>query len=364
MSQLGSVVQRLVSGRAHFERMRVQQPFAGRSRLAIDLDECRDFGSNPGGLRMFMHVPSGLPPEAPLVVVLHGCGQTAADYVAGADWLALADAHRFAVLAPEQQSANNPKTCFNWFQRGDTTRDAGEAGSIRQMIAKAIADHHLDRRRVFVTGLSAGGAMAATMLALYPDVFAAGAIVAGLPFRAAQTVPEAFEAMFQGRSKPASALGDLVRAEASAPGGWPRVAIWHGDADATVVPGNADELVKQWTNLHGLPPDAPSVSAGPGVRHRRWTKGGNVVVEDVRLAGVAHGTPVAGTPSVGPQTYMLDVGVPSSEHIARFFGLIPGAAPIEMRRRANARPSRSGTIGIKPSDYVEKVLRAVGLPRR
>ena len=111
------------------------------------------------------------------------------------------------LLLPEQTQANNPKTCFNWFLPGDTARDRGEALSIRQMIEKTIGAHGIDRSRVFVTGLSAGGAMTAAMLATYPEVFAAGAIIAGLPYGTAGNAQQAFESMFQGRSHTAPRLG-------------------------------------------------------------------------------------------------------------------------------------------------------------
>jgi poly(hydroxyalkanoate) depolymerase family esterase len=116
-----------------------------------------------------------------LVVALHGCTQTAADYDHGSGWTRLADRYGFAVLFPEQQRANNPNNCFNWFLPSDTRRSHGEAFSIRQMIERVITDHGVDRRRVFVVGLSAGGAMTSAMLATYPDLFAGGAIIAGLP---------------------------------------------------------------------------------------------------------------------------------------------------------------------------------------
>ncbi len=160
-----------------------------------------DFGSNPGNLRMLSYVPQGLPKGRPLVIALHGCTQTAAVYDYGSGWSNLADRHGFAVLFPEQQRANNPNNCFNWFLASDTRRDQGEALSIRQMIECLIQDYGVDRSRIFVVGLSAGGAMAAAMLAAYPDVFAGGAIIAGLPHGAATNVQEAFEAM-AGRENP------------------------------------------------------------------------------------------------------------------------------------------------------------------
>src|SRR4029078_2311652 len=157
------------------------------------LIEIAKVGSNPGNLRLHAYVPNVVGPSPPLVVALHGCTQTADSYDQGTGWSDLADRLGFILVFPEQQPANNPKNCFSWFLPGDTTRDSGEALSIRQMIAKALAEFEVDRSRIFVTGLSAGGAMASVMLATYPEIFAGGAIVAGLPYGSASSVQEAFE---------------------------------------------------------------------------------------------------------------------------------------------------------------------------
>src|SRR5207237_4224060 len=122
-----------------------------------------------------------------------------------------------------------------------------------QMIEQPVVDYGINRRRVSVTGLSAGGAMASNMLACYPEVFAGGAIVAGLPYGAATNVQQAFESMFQSPARSAREWGDLVRGAAPHDGPWPRVSVWHGNADKTVIPSNADEILKQWTEVHGLP---------------------------------------------------------------------------------------------------------------
>src|SRR6185503_4009237 len=163
------------------ERGRARGAGHGSTRLR----EILDFGSNPGNLRMFGYRPSNLADSPALVVVLHGCTQSAAGYDLGAGWSTLADRYGFVLLFPEQQRSNNPNGCFNWFQPAHSQRGKGEPLSIRQMIEKSVVDHRIDRRRVFVTGLSAGGAMTSNMLACYPEVFAAGAIVAGLPYGAA-----------------------------------------------------------------------------------------------------------------------------------------------------------------------------------
>ncbi len=186
------------------------------------------------------------------MVVLHGCTQTAAGYDRGAGWSTLAERFGFALLLPEQQRSNNPNGCFNWFQTGDIERGHGEALSIRQMVAKMVSDHGIDPARVFVTGLSAGGAMTSVMLATYPDVFAGGAIIAGLPYGAANNVQQAFENMFKCPPRPARVWGDLVRAASPHNGAWPRDVSLARRADATVIPSNAIEIVKQWTDVHGL----------------------------------------------------------------------------------------------------------------
>ena len=161
-----------------------------QDRTSVDrLSDLPAFGANPGALQARIYVPEALADNASLVVVLHGCTQTAAAYDLGSGWSRLADELGFALLFPQQQRSNNPNLCFNWFEPGDARRGAGEVHSIRQMIEAVVTGHGLDRRRVFITGLSAGGAMAAAMLASYPEVFAGGAIIAGLPFGAANTVP-------------------------------------------------------------------------------------------------------------------------------------------------------------------------------
>ena len=315
------------------------------------LDETLSFGSNPGQLRMFSYMPLPAAELSALVVVLHGCGQTAAGYDHGAGWSTLADRYGFALLMPEQQRSNNPNRCFNWFQPEDTQRGRGEAASIRQMVETMVRENGIDPRRVFVTGLSAGGAMTSVMLACYPETFAAGAIIAGSPYGAASNVQQAFKSMFRCPSRPARDWGDLVREAAPGyEGAWPRVSVWHGNADKTVIPTNARETIKQWTDVHGLssaPSQEGSVEDYP--RHVWLNDAGDELVESYTITHMAHGTPLATGEAdfecgaVGP--FLLEVGISSSFHIAKFFGLtLNGARPI-------ASPTRHSAI-YEPSELM------------
>jgi poly(hydroxyalkanoate) depolymerase family esterase len=321
--------------------------------------EIHDFGANPGNLRMLEYVPANLAPGPALVVVLHGCTQTAAGYDHGAGWSTMADRHGFALLFPEQKRENNPNSSFNWFEPRDTGRDLGEALSIRRMVERMVAEHGIDRGRIFVTGLSAGGAMASALLASYPDLFAGGAIVAGLPYGAAANVQEAFDCMFKGCSRPARAWGDRVRAASPHRGPWPKISVWHGTADRTVVPANAAEIVKQWTDVHGLASTPDAETRGPGFTRKVWRDPtGRELVESFTIANMAHGTPLATGEGEGccgaAGPFLLEVGVSSTHHIAAFFGLTGSKVeqPAEPAARVAPEPApraaREPTIEIAP----------------
>ncbi|MBK8176537.1 MAG: PHB depolymerase family esterase [Rhodospirillales bacterium] len=295
------------------------------------LTEVTDFGSNPGNLKMLAYVPESLGATPALVVVLHGCTQTATSYDTGTGWSTLAERYGFALLLPEQRRTNNPMRCFNWFRTDDNARDSGEALSIRQMIDEMAARHGIDHSRVFVTGLSAGGAMTSVMLATYPEVFAGGAVIAGVPYRSASGLQEAFEVIFQGPTRPAQDWGDLVRAASLHQGPWPKIAVWHGDADSTVKPSNAAESVKQWLDVHGLAATEPEVERTQRFVRSVWKdESGAARVESVVVAGMAHGAPIDpsgedGCGVAGP--FIVDAGVSSSLMIARSWGLIGERRP-------------------------------------
>jgi poly(hydroxyalkanoate) depolymerase family esterase len=274
---------------------------------------------------MFAYAPQHLPPNAPLVIALHGCTQTADEYDHGTGWSSLADNFGFAVVYPQQQPANNPKNCFSWFLQGDIVRGHGEALSIREMVEHAIATFAIDRRKIFVTGLSAGGAMASVMLATYPEVFAGGAIIAGLPYGCASNVQQAFEAMFTNQGCAAQVLGDRVRAASRHRGPWPKISVWHGTGDPIVKPSNSEDIIRQWANAHGLL-DSPSYQELIGSHTLRiWSDAnGKALIEAFSISNMAHGVPLAttGRQSCGTAgAFFLDVGISSTHHIARFWRL-------------------------------------------
>jgi poly(hydroxyalkanoate) depolymerase family esterase len=337
----------------HFPKLNAFNGLAGigRSISHSPLVEINEFGSNPGALRMFSFVPEHLSPAPALVVVLHGCGQTAAGYDLGTGWSTLAERYGFALLMPEQQASNNANTCFNWFNPEDISRDGGEAGSIRQMIARMVGDHKIDSRRVYVTGLSAGGAMTSVMLATYPEVFAGGAVIAGLPFGIASNVREALSGMMQSPSRPAGELGDLVRNASTHKGPWPKLSVWHGSADRTVNPANADEIVKQWLDLHGLPHEP--MSSGEVDGHPRdvwWDADGDTVVESYTITDMAHGTPLGVSGNDEPYgaegAFLIEAGISSSYHIANFFGLTERILQPKTEKKIEQKTAKAAPTGV------------------
>jgi len=193
------------------------------------------------------------------------------------------------------------------------------------MIEHAIAAFGTDRRQVFVTGLSAGGAMASVMLATYPEVFAGGAIIAGLPYGCANNVQQAFEAMFNQEACASQALGDRVRAASPHRGPWPKISVWHGTSDPIVKPSNCEDVIRQWTNVHGLSESPSHEGLVESYPRRVWRDAdGKTRIEAFSITGMAHGVPLATTAdeSCGSAgAFFLDVGISSTHHIARFWGL-------------------------------------------
>ena len=340
--------------------------FAPASALGDRLADLPPVRDNPGNLVGRCYVPAGLSGPAPLVVVLHGCTQNAAVYDHGSGWSQLADRNGFILLFPEQQRANNPMLCFNWYSGADNARGKGEAASIKAMIDAMCKAHDVDPKRIFVTGLSAGGAMTSVMLATYPETFAAGAIIAGMAYGCASDVAGAFDCMSGRGSADAHELGMKVRSASAHTGPWPRVQIWHGSADYTVAPSNADAIVLQWADLHSLGAKPDRADKVAGYPRRAWlAKNGDALIEEFVITGMAHGIPLDPGTGEGESgaagAHMLDVGLSSTDRIAAFFGIAPAAAeraaprarpsatPAAARTRSRARPEPAWDLPLTTS---------------
>ncbi|HEY8080363.1 MAG TPA: PHB depolymerase family esterase, partial [Labilithrix sp.] len=341
---------------------RDEPPLEHVGQVTGALTDVASFGANPANLAMHVYAPADMPAgPRPLVVALHGCTQNAAAYEA-AGWEALADAWKFYVVYPEQNTTkNNSLGCFNWGGRWKdapqtfvlspepldmTTIQRGhdENESIKEMVDKMKSDHAIDSARVFVTGLSAGGAMAALLLATWPDVFRGGAIFAGVPYGCAtnhKTTDEAANCLkdYTGTNayldRTPSDWGDLVRSAGPSgfSGPWPRVSIWYGTADSVVNPKNGEELARQWTNVHGVAQTPSATDMVEGFPHASYKDAsGNAVVETYAITGQGHGTEVAPDKAIDPAkpdgakcgtagSYILATSICSTYYAGKFFGL-------------------------------------------
>jgi hypothetical protein len=222
--------------------------------------------------------------------------------------------------------------------------------------------------------------MTSVMLATYPEVFAAGAIIAGLPYGVATNVREALSGMFQSPARPASELGDLVRNASNHKGPWPKLSVWHGSADLTVNPANANEIVKQWLDVHQLPSAPMSEAPVDGYpRQVWWNADGETTVESYTITDMAHGTPLGATENderYGTQgAFLIEAGISSSYHIASFFGLtewirqpreaakpVPSAAPMLAAKKIPEQAARK-IPAVSPASAGAPDLGAVLWPR-
>jgi poly(hydroxyalkanoate) depolymerase family esterase len=325
------------------------------SAQAATLTQVTGFGSNPGNLTMYVYRPDGIGTGAPLVVAMHGCTQDANAYYTNSGWRTFADRWGFTLIFPQQSSANAANACFNWFTAGDVGRGQGEALSIKQMVDHALSTYGANPSRVFVTGLSAGGAMTAVMLATYPDVFAAGSIVAGIAYGCAPATSP-YTCMSPGVDKTPAQWGNLVRnAYSGYADPWPRVSIWHGTSDYVVATANANESRDQWTNVWGISTTPTSTSTLPAnTSVENYDSGGQTVVKVYRVSGMGHGTPVdPGTAADQCGTagaYFLDT-ICSAYRDALFFGLNGSTPPPSTSPSASASPSPTSGPCFTASNY-------------
>lgn len=266
------------------------------------------FGDTAGRRDYKLYIPPAAGEQPlPLVVMLHGCTQSADDFAAGTAMNELARTQGVFVLYPEQSQQANPQRCWNWFKHSHQARGRGEPALLAGMTRDVMAQHRIDPTRVYVAGLSAGGAMAAILADVYPELFAASGVHSGLAAGAAKDLPSAFGAM---KSGPQGVLP--IKAN-----GVPTI-VFHGDADHTVHPGNGGHViaasVQQATQVE--------VEQGQAPGGRRYTRqlhraagGGRVVAEH----WVVHGAPHAWSGGSTRGSYTDPSGPDASTQMLRFF---------------------------------------------
>ena len=291
-----------------------------RPHKALEIPEgaqylSRSFACAAGTRSYKLYIPSHRQTSRrALLVMLHGGTQDADDFAAGTRMNAFAEEHGFIVAYPSQSKAANASLCWNWFTPENQIRGAGEPSIIAGITKDIIAAYDIDPARVFVAGLSAGGAMAAVMGATYPDLYAAVGVHSGLPYRSAADLPSAFAAM-HGNAGP---LGLRSRRSGSAANDSPqiRTIVFHGDADHIVHPSNAASIVRTAEDDESI---ERTKSRNTAVRaHTRTVtrdKTGKVVVEQWLIHGGGHAWS-GGSPD---GTYTDPQGPDASNEMLQFF---------------------------------------------
>jgi poly(hydroxyalkanoate) depolymerase family esterase len=270
------------------------------------------YANSHGSRRYKLFIPSlehGTP--LPLVVMLHGCLQDPDDFAIGTRMNAIAAEHRCFVLYPEQPEAANQTRCWNWFIAVHQRRDQGEPAIIAGMTQEVIRSYNIDARRVYIAGMSAGGAMAAIMAATYPDLYAAVGIHSGMPYGAAQNFLAAITAMKDG-----AAIGARLPSR-SIP-----LIVFHGDQDLMVNSHNAEQLISQW--LGGTAPtrsEETSTTRDPAGNGRAFTRSlyrdgaGHVLAENWLLHDAGHAWSGGGFAG----SFTDEFGPDASREMLRFF---------------------------------------------
>ncbi|MEZ0278434.1 PHB depolymerase family esterase [Methyloceanibacter sp.] len=307
-------------GQAGLSRISLDGLAGTKARKLLEIPDGAQFltrsFAGPAGSRIYkLYVPHRRPHagKRPLLVMLHGGTQDADDFAAGTRMNALAEEHGFIIAYPVQPKSANAALCWNWFTPENQSRGRGEPSIIAGITREIIAEYDADPARVFVAGLSAGGAMAAVMGATYPDLYAAIGVHSGLPYKSAGDLPSAFAAM-RGDAGPLRRRSLKPR---GAGDGSPRVRtiIFHGDADRIVHPSNGAEIGAPKRGEHIEPAEA---SPGPNRGATRTVtrdKSGAVVAEQ----WVIHGSGHAWSGGSADGTYTDPHGPDASREMLRFF---------------------------------------------
>jgi poly(hydroxyalkanoate) depolymerase family esterase len=275
----------------------------------------RSFASSAGSRDFRLYVPASAPDKPKgLVVMLHGCTQNPDDFALGTDMNVVAETHGLLVAYPAQTRAHNASACWNWFDPGHQIRDSGEPAILAGLTSNLVEEFGLGRDQVFVAGLSAGAAMAVIMGKTYPDVFRAVGVHSGLPYQSAGNVMSAMAVM---RGKPGSSLFGKAQA-VDKPVKPVRTIIFHGSADRTVHPSNAQRILDM-AHAAGSTGTARTIAGSSNGRHHKRTlvadRSGRVLVESWMIDGAGH----AWSGGTASGSYADPMGPDASREMVRFF---------------------------------------------
>lgn len=282
----------------------------GRTTAGSTFEECT-FQGDARALRYRLYVPADVTGGMPLIVMLHGCTQSPEDFARGTAMNRLADEFGFLVAYPQQTRAANTHKCWNWFKPGDQQRDRGEPALLAGVTRQVVRAYDVDPTRVYIAGLSAGGAAAAIMAAEYPDLYAAVGIHSGLACGAAKDLPTALAAMKRG--------GGAASAKRTHRGFVPSI-IFHGERDTTVHEVNSHEIAAAAARARGVSLDVriEEGRSGTGRRYRRelsCDRDGTVFIERWAIEGAGHAW--SGGDASG--SYTDPEGPQASREMVRFF---------------------------------------------
>lgn len=302
------------------------------STIGASLTEVKSFGPDPGNLRMFVHAPGGAEGLRPLVVVLHGCTQKAKRIASLSGWNDLADTAGCYVVYVQQRTINNSLRCFNWFREQDIKPGEGEVGSVASMVRHALAHYPIDPARVYLYGVSSGGALSSALAACEPDLFAGVGIFAGAPYRAANNTLDARLVIRNPRVLDPAQWGRMVtdlHPKRTKP--YPPVIVVHGTNDGVVDMGHGQALVAQWTAVAGTDSIVDRVddpySGNSAVRRSEYhASDGRTVVVFFKVQGLGHQLPIdpgKGTRQGGKRSWVSrDLDFHSTYVLAKEWGLV------------------------------------------
>lgn len=284
--------------------------------------EIKDFGSNPGGLKMYAYSPANLQPNAKLVFVLHGCTESASK-IRNAGWEEIAEFQNAILIYPEEPFINFlDDRCFNWFSLSDITKNSGQAQSIYSMLNYGKQNFSIDSEKVFILGLSAGGYFASVVATLYPEDFKAFGSIAAGPTRCypdgVNNISEitkcssGYGTNLETISKTANEWGNFIRNTKPNFTNWPRAIFIHGGQDSVVKPALLQEATKQWEDLHGV--SNPTVVSNSEFIRSTYS---NKKLETWFLPNFGHAYPLKECGTVGG--YYLNSGICATKAIAEFF---------------------------------------------